>query len=89
MANSKTKRECPITKEQFNDYAKEIVLKVAGQTVDREAKPKEFSSGSIGWYCSGKVKVTMDIDGEEVEVDVQVGCNLTIIGSKALANGDD
>jgi serine/threonine protein kinase len=38
----------------------------------------EFSAGSFGWYVNGKA--TIDIDG--VSVPVQVGMNLTVIGSK-------
>ena len=42
------------------------------------AEPKEFSTGSFGWYLSGKA--TVMVDGKPVQV--QVGANLTIIGSK-------
>jgi hypothetical protein len=41
---------------------------------------KEFSTGSLGWYLNGKVSV--EIDGRPVAV--QIGMNLTIVGSKEL-----
>ncbi|HKB39774.1 MAG TPA: hypothetical protein VKD72_25280, partial [Gemmataceae bacterium] len=46
---------------------------------------KEFSTGSLGWYLNGKTVV--EING--VRVPVQIGLNLTIIGSKELpADGE-
>ena len=44
------------------------------------ADVKEFSTGSLGWYLSGKTQI--EIDG--VRVQVQIGLNLTIAGSKEL-----
>jgi hypothetical protein len=41
---------------------------------------KEFSTGSLGWYLNGKT--TIEIDGKPVAV--QIGLNLTIVGSKEL-----
>jgi len=45
---------------------------------------KEFSTGSFGWYLNGKILVP--IDGKNVSV--QVGMNLTVVGSKEAAKGD-
>jgi hypothetical protein len=44
------------------------------------ADVKEFSTGSLGWYLSGKTSVS--IGG--TPVSVQIGLNLTIVGSKEL-----
>jgi hypothetical protein len=41
---------------------------------------KEFSTGSLGWYLNRKIEI--DVGG--VKVPVQVGLNLTIVGSKEL-----
>ena len=41
---------------------------------------KEFSTGSFGWYLNGKT--TIEIDG--TPVIVQIGLNLTVVGSKEL-----
>ena len=42
------------------------------------AEVKSFSTGSFGWYLNGKTVMT--VDGKTVSV--QIGMNLTIVGSK-------
>ena len=44
------------------------------------AAVKEFSTGSLGWNINDKLQI--EVDGKPVTV--QVGLNLTIIGSKDL-----
>jgi hypothetical protein len=44
------------------------------------ADVKEFSTGSLGWYLNGKT--TIEVGGKPVTV--QIGMNLTIVGSKEL-----
>ena len=70
------KTVCPITYAQFKTSAKPLEVAIAGKTL--QAPTKEFSTGSLGWYLSGKISV--EIDGKPVQV--QVGLNMTIIGSK-------
>ena len=41
---------------------------------------KEFSTGSFGWNLN--TKVIVDVGGQPV--NVQVGMNLTVVGSKDL-----
>ncbi len=41
---------------------------------------KEFSTGSLGWHHNGKI--TVEVGG--TVVTVQVGLNLTVVGSKEL-----
>jgi len=65
-----------VTREEFKSKAKAVSVQVEG--VPLLAEPKEFSTGSFGWYLSGKA--TIMVDGKPVAV--QVGANLTIIGSK-------
>jgi hypothetical protein len=72
------KTTCPITRAQFRAKAKPVTVTIAGAT--HEAEVKEFSTGSLGWYVNGKTVV--EIDG--VRVPVQIGLNLTIVGSKEL-----
>lgn len=80
MAKDKAKTETPkspVTKDQFRKGAKPInIVFNGGPTM--VAAPKEFSTGSLGWYAGEKI--TMEIDG--VACRVQVGVNMTIIGSK-------
>lgn len=72
------KTSCPVTREQFRTGAKPVSITINGQQL--LADPKEFSTGSLGWYLNGKV--VMEVDGQPVSV--QVGLNLTLVGSKEL-----
>ena len=69
---------CPITRAEFRSNAQPVDVKIQG--VDLTAPVKEFSTGSLGWYLNGKT--TIDINGKKVAV--QIGLNLTIVGSKEL-----
>jgi hypothetical protein len=44
------------------------------------ADPKEFSTGSLGWYLNNKVNLKV---GDKT-ITAQIGMNLTIVGSKEL-----
>ncbi len=70
------KSPCPISKTQFLDRAEAVKLSINGQ--DMIAEKREFSTGSFGWYLTGKTVVT--VDGKPLSV--QVGLNLTVVGSK-------
>jgi hypothetical protein len=72
------KTNCPITREQFRAKAQPLEVTING--VPFPALVKEFSTGSLGWNVNGKT--TVQIDGKTVAV--QVGLNLTIVGSKEL-----
>jgi hypothetical protein len=72
------KTSCPITRQEFRDGAKPVTVSIGG--IPQIAEPKEFSTGSLGWYLNGKIPV--EING--VSVQVQIGMNLTIVGSKEL-----
>jgi hypothetical protein len=72
------KTNCPITRADFRAKAKPVNVTVNG--VPLSAAVKEFSTGSLGWYLNGKT--TIDIGG--TPVSVQIGMNLTIVGSKEL-----
>ncbi len=76
MATRKT--VCPITREQFRSDAKPVEIVING--VPLLAEVKEFSTGSLGWYLNGKS--TIQVGG--AAVSVQIGLNLTIVGSKEL-----
>jgi hypothetical protein len=72
------KTTCPISREEFRTKAKPITVTIGNQTL--EAEPKEFSTGSLGWYLNSKISVEV----EGVRVNVQIGMNLTVVGSKEL-----
>jgi hypothetical protein len=72
------KSTCPITRADFDAKAKPVTVVINGAPLI--AEKKEFSTGSLGWYLNGKT--TIDVDG--TPVTVQIGLNLTIVGSKEL-----
>jgi hypothetical protein len=72
------KNPCQITRGHFRDHAKQQACTIAGKAVT--AAVKEFSTGSLGWYANDKFDV--EVGGKMVQV--QLGLNLTIIGSKEL-----
>jgi hypothetical protein len=68
----------PITREQFRTKAQPLAVVINGK--EMTAAVKEFSTGSLGWNINDKLQI--EVDGKPVTV--QVGLNLTIIGSKDL-----
>ncbi|HZU37003.1 MAG TPA: hypothetical protein VFA18_13875 [Gemmataceae bacterium] len=72
------KTNCPITRADFRTGAKPVSITING--VPLQAEPREFSTGSLGWYLNGKTMI--DVGGKPVSV--QIGMNLTIVGSKEL-----
>jgi hypothetical protein len=70
------KSVCPVTKSQFLDKAEPVKINIGGS--DLIADRREFSTGSFGWYYNGKITIT--VDGKPLSV--QVGLNLTVVGSK-------
>ena len=69
---------CSISRADFRAHAKAVSVII--NQVPLLAEVKEFSTGSLGWYLNGKT--TIEIDGKPVPV--QIGLNLTIVGSKEL-----
>jgi hypothetical protein len=72
------KTTCPISRKDFHAKAQPISVQIAGNTFT--APPREFSTGSLGWYINSKT--TVDVGG--VQVPVQIGLNITLLGSKEL-----
>ena len=72
------KTNCPVTREEFRTQAKPVEVVLNGTPM--LADVKEFSTGSLGWYLNNKATIKV---GEKV-VTVQIGMNLTIVGSKEL-----
>ena len=78
-----SKTTCPITRSEFRSHAVALPVQING--VPLTAVVKEFSTGSLGWNINGKMVVT--VDGKPVTV--QIGLNLTIVGSKELPRDDE
>ena len=72
------KTTCSITRKQFLEGAKAVEVVIGG--VPLMAEVKEFSTGSLGWYLNGKTTIRIN----DQPVSVQIGMNLTIVGSKEL-----
>ena len=72
------KTTCPISRSEFLAHAKPVSVIINGK--EYQAVPKEFSTGSLGWNINDKVNVE---NGGKL-VTVQVGMNLTVVGSKDL-----
>jgi hypothetical protein len=77
MAKS-SKAPLPITRPLFRTQAKPLPVVINGK--EMVAAAKEFSTGSLGWNVNDKMQI--EVGGQLVMV--QVGLNLTIIGSKDL-----
>lgn len=67
---------CPVSKTQFLEKAEPVKLTINGN--EMVADKREFSTGSFGWYLNSKTTIT--VDGKVLTV--QVGMNLTVVGSK-------
>ena len=72
------KTNCPITRAAFVENAQAVEVIING--VPLIAEVKEFSTGSLGWYLNGKSTIKIG----DKPVSVQIGLNLTIVGSKEL-----
>lgn len=70
------KSTCPVSRTQFVEKAEP--LKVVVNDKELTALVKEFSTGSFGWNVNEKMTIT--VDGKPLAV--QIGMNLTVVGSK-------
>lgn len=71
--------KCPLSRRKFREAAQPVRVEINGNPMLAEVK--EFSTGSFGWYLNGKT--TIDVGG--TPVTVQIGMNLTVVGSKEAA----
>jgi hypothetical protein len=70
------KTPCPISRTDFLDKAEPVKVSIDGNVM--VAEKREFSTRSFGWYLNGKTVIT--VAGQPL--NVQVGINLTVVGSK-------
>jgi hypothetical protein len=76
------KTTCPISRADFLAKAETLKIDIGGFPM--VAEPREFSTGSFGWYVNGKASLT--VDGKSLSV--QVGMNLIVVGSKEAKGGE-
>lgn len=72
------KSTCPVTRGEFLQDAQPVEVTING--IPMTAEVKEFATGSLGWYLNGKTNIKVG----EKSVSVQIGMNMTIVGSKEL-----
>ena len=73
------KSPCPVSLSQFLEKAEPLKVVINGQ--EMLAEVKAFSTGSFGWNINGKMTIT--VDGKPLSV--QIGMNMTVVGSKEAA----
>lgn len=73
---------CDVSREEFARMAGPVTVEVAGQEFTATVRRDKGDGKSIGWYAGGKCQIQLGISGKFV--DVQVGINLSVIGSKGL-----
>lgn len=70
-----------ISKADFRKKAELLQVEIVAdgeRTAEFDLEPREFSSGSFGWFASEKVSIS--VGGKRVRC--QVSLNVTVIGSK-------
>jgi hypothetical protein len=67
---------CPISRRKFRESAQPVRIEINGNPMMAEVK--EFSTKSFGWYVNAKTVI--DVGG--TPLSVQIGMNLTVVGSK-------
>ena len=72
-------KPCPITRSKFRESAQPVKIEINGNAMVAEVK--EFSTGSFGWYLNGKTVI--EVGG--IPLSVQIGMNMTVVGSKESA----
>ncbi len=72
------KSTCPVTRAEVQHDTRPVEVTING--IPMTAEVKEFSTGSLGWYLNGKANIKVG----DKSVSVQIGMNLTIVGSKEL-----
>ncbi len=73
--------DCPISKAEFRKAAERLHLQIGswGDGAPKyELDPREFSSGSFGWFASEK----LDVPVGSKRIRCQMSLNVTVIGSK-------
>lgn len=73
-------KKCPIPNDAFVKEAKDLNVQIGNRTV--VARPHTFTTGSVGWRVNEKVPIQLTVNGVTYQVEVQVGMNATLVGSK-------
>lgn len=79
------KTVCEVNRAEFAAEAKGLLIDISGTHVPRgtialTAAPREFGTGSLGWYVNGPHELS--INGVPVKVQIQM--TVTVANSKEL-----
>lgn len=75
--------ECPLSREEFRLAAKGLRCRFGDKEI--VVDPKEFGSGSLGWFTNEKF--VLEVGG--IPAKVQATVSVTLIGSKNLPKEDN
>jgi hypothetical protein len=70
-------KKCKMSLEDFAKQAAPLTVRIGDIPLMGTVKAP-FSTGSFGWYVNGKTQIKVG----DTLLDVQVGCNITVVGSK-------
>lgn len=73
------RKQVSMSVEEFLDKSQILSLTINGSNEKLAISPRQFSTGSVGWYYGGKVPLPI---GNDLEVVCQVSVNCTVVGSK-------
>ncbi|KAJ1605395.1 apicomplexan specific protein [Cryptosporidium canis] len=76
---STKRRQVAMSIDEFLEKSQILSLTINGSNEKLAISPRQFSTGSVGWYYGGKVPLPV---GDDLEVLCQVSVNCTVVGSK-------
>ncbi|KAJ1611699.1 apicomplexan specific protein [Cryptosporidium canis] len=76
---STKRRQVTMSIDEFLEKSQILSLTINGSNEKLAISPRQFSTGSVGWYYGGKVPLPV---GDDLEVVCQVSVNCTVVGSK-------
>lgn len=77
---STKRKQVSMSIEEFLDKSQVLSLTINGSNEKLAISPRQFSTGSVGWYYGGKVQLPV---GDDLEVMCQISVNCTVVGSKS------
>lgn len=73
------RKQISMSIEEFLEKSQTLSLSINGSSEKLAISPRQFSTGSVGWYYGGKVQLPV---GDDLEVLCQISINCTVVGSK-------
>ncbi|TRY53579.1 Uncharacterized protein CTYZ_00003809 [Cryptosporidium tyzzeri] len=73
------RKQISMSIEEFLEKSQTLSLSINGSSEKLAISPRQFSTGSVGWYYGGKVPLPV---GDDLEVLCQISINCTVVGSK-------